>query len=568
MSFIKNFIILKDELDKTLAEYDRLPTERKTDSLSSNKMKNLKNNSTTASIRSKNQAQNNDDNFKTMMNLQAKTLSYPNIAFEPTQQQQTTSQTTNHSSSFDASQNINDSTLVSENNDNRASSDTLVQEEITLREPEIDYDQEDATPYASTSVQNITSPSVPPPPPPLPPPAFSNNSTILTTFSTCKSSPLTPRQLKQRNSAKKTSISGDIEQTLADDQLIEKLKSLKFNSSFVNSSKDYFARNPTKILTVNLSNVIVISNRSNIEIPNEVYLNKDSFERIICQQYQLNDSKPNTPPQVPIRTSSSLLTLNNLNPNAPIGGSTLNINDTLNDQIKRAAQERLMKLKSVEQPSSPRNPLNRQSIEIKSELEQAIENHRLKRMSMAFENTNRRNQPHDPPPPPPLDVSIDSDSISKIPLPPPPPPTLMLAPTTLDNGLPPPPSPTALSRLTNANNPATPVIKLTTNSPRTPQIVGSNVNNKANLLPTPPQLVSDPRTSSDFGEIIKKKAAEKLSKFQESKPSVNTVTFNPDGSKVYNTPKVVTYTTNSNVQKITFNGIPKTPVRHQIDGKI
>ena len=49
------------------------------------------------------------------------------------------------------------------------------------------------------------------------------------------------------------------------------------------------------------------------------------------------------------------------------------------------------------------------------------------------------------------------------------------------------------------------------------------------------QMISDPRSSSDFGELIAKKAAEKRAKFQDLKPAgPNAVTFQPDGSKVFN----------------------------------
>ncbi len=98
--------------------------------------------------------------------------------------------------------------------------------------------------------------------------------------------------------------------------------------------------------------------------------------------------------------------------------------------------------------------------------------------------------------------------------PPPPPP-----PVASNQEFPPPPSPQQLHRLIEpSNNKVIINVKHSNNN---------NNNNSNNVV--------DPRLSSDFGALIAKKAAEKRAKFQETKPSVNAVTFQPDGSKIYST---------------------------------
>lgn len=122
----------------------------------------------------------------------------------------------------------------------------------------------------------------------------------------------------------------------------------------------------------------------------------------------------------------------------------------------------------------------------------------------------------------------------------------------------PPPPPPPLTFLTNSNKQFTndkqkvpidsignheskkklpkPVLdsKHSTNISTMPTQSSSNNNVKSiiNIYQQSPQII-DPRTSSDFGALIAKKAAEKRAKFQDLKPQIlNAVTFQ-DGSKIF-----------------------------------
>ena len=220
------------------------------------------------------------------------------------------------------------------------------------------------------------------------------------------------------------------------------------------------------------------------------------------------------------------------------------------------------------------------SAAVKNELERALEN-RLRKQQQQEQSSqltqmqqtivNKRNVPRDPPPPVP---NVESDTavvISPQSPPPPPPPMapLFSKPTPVQllsnnscSSFPPPPSPLALRRLStttievnpNISNkspispgPPPPPPPLPTSASPTlhvsvvttpPVSTPSNLNVKSiinNYQQTTQQLL-DPRTSSDFSELIAKKAAEKRAKFQETKPLIsNAVTFQPDGSKVFAT---------------------------------
>ena len=68
--------------------------------------------------------------------------------------------------------------------------------------------------------------------------------------------------------------------------------------------------------------------------------------------------------------------------------------------------------------------------------------------------------------------------------------------------------------------------------------------------------VVDPRSSSDFSALIAKKAAEKRAKFQETKPSINMVTYQADGLKNV----VAQSNKSSNVQIIHIKEQSKPPI--------
>jgi hypothetical protein len=242
------------------------------------------------------------------------------------------------------------------------------------------------------------------------------------------------------------------------------------------------------------------------------------------------------------------------------------------------------------------------SAAVKNELERALEN-RLRKQQQQEQSSqlpqqeqqtivNKRNVPRDPPPPVP---SVESNAavvvLPQSPPPPPPPPMvapLFSKPTPVQllsnnscSSFPPPPSPLALRRLStttidvnpNISNkspispgppppppplPASASPTLHVSVVTTPPVsTPSNLNVKSiinNYQQTTQQLL-DPRTSSDFSELIAKKAAEKRAKFQETKPLIsNAVTFQPDGSKVFAT---TTTTTNNNNNNNTTTAVNK-----------
>jgi hypothetical protein len=215
---------------------------------------------------------------------------------------------------------------------------------------------------------------------------------------------------------------------------------------------------------------------------------------------------------------------------------------------------------------------------VKNELERALENRLRKQQQqeqsqMSQNNTtveeqqnevNKRNVPRDPPPPlPHVDTDAKSTVIFSQPPPPPPPPMTALFPHILSNNsctsFPPPPSPLALRRLSttidvnpNIKSPISPgppppppplptsfssithVNVVNTQTATSSASTNLNVKSIINNYQQTTQQLLDPRTSSDFSELIAKKAAEKRAKFQESKPLIsNAVTFQPDGSKVF-----------------------------------
>ena len=193
---------------------------------------------------------------------------------------------------------------------NSASSDTLVQEEcsdenkfdeceidydMTLEannnyiEPAVDYDQ----PKMSTFNQN------------KPPTSNSNLIMMLNRPGNNTPSPLTPRQLKQRNTAKRNSIScrsssstptlndsftsnsSFTQQQLSDLQF---LQSQKFDSDFIQTTQDLFSRYPYAKISIS---VTVSSYQSNMNTQNQVHttqttrqieIDKQMFDRQITDR--------------------------------------------------------------------------------------------------------------------------------------------------------------------------------------------------------------------------------------------------------------------------------------------
>ncbi len=413
------------------------------------------------------------------------------------------------------------------------SNNTLVQDENEnnrnqYNEPEIDYNDEEV--YINDEDVNnktVTNGIIPPPPPPA----------MLSTFSTnIKSSPLTPRQIKQRNSAKRTTVPRSDSQSNLNDAETNHQTSTNVN---------HIPPPPPPPLSI---------------VP--------PLTLSLTPQMNNKNRASSQPPVTPTRTTSTLVYMNSVNPkpaveeqqsspmiksqtftNGPInnGNDPKKLNQQLShrNELEKAIENRIKRANGIvdSPPETPTkatiNPVVIQNGIVSkriSNINDSSPQHNGNKTSTFSKPTtsneindlNKRNLPRDPPPPPPP-VSIppvlngSNKSVIDVTIPPPPPPPSMQTILDHNSNLPPPPSPTQLNRLNKIIS-VTPVVK-----PISPP-------NKPNLTSPSGGTVIDPRTSSDFSALIAKKAAEKRAKFQETKPSVNAVTFQADGSKVFSTP--------------------------------
>jgi hypothetical protein len=452
--------------------------------------------------------------------LQQKTYSVPNLAQQLNEnnttkiitvnnnekkiyQHQTSDNSDSLSTSSSTSLSIKKHQLTKKSN---ASSDTLVQDDNNF-EPEIDYqddDNDDNNNNKPTLIQ------------PLPPSMLSTFSSS-TNLTNIKSSPLTPRQLKQRNSAK---------------------RSISRSSS-----------------TCNINDTINETEQTSTPPPPPP---PPFMQSITITPQQQNNRSSSQPPVTPTRTSSTLVYVTTTKkPEEPIKNQEpiIKSNGFNNNTTTSSSAKQLIEMNNNKWQQSQQPPLQ---FAVRNELEKAIEN-RIKRTNNIPETVNKtstfakpnniydsnagvnkRNLPREPPPPPPVTVPPALRIRDTIEFPPPPPPLPSSSSSTIPvttmlhvdhNNLPPPPSPTQLNRLNKIVNVVSPVIKLAS--------------------PIQNQSVIDPRTSSDFGALIAKKAAEKRAKFHEAKPSVNAVTFQADGSKVFtNSENLLTISSNNESQQI------------------
>ncbi|RNA43764.1 hypothetical protein BpHYR1_031297 [Brachionus plicatilis] len=456
---IKFYLVL-NELDKTLAEYDCSVSD------SVLKTKLLANDANAASIRTRVPVRkpgiNNADLFKEPLSYHHKTLSVPNLMANPASPNMPppppppppTVPSISHRTH--CSKNRSMLALSPAYSDIYSSPDMdPCHPQPTANnsmEPPVDYDQE--TNLVMMAPKNATS-------------------------------PLTPRQLKQRNSAKRTST---IQKS--DCQF---LQGQKFDQEFLQTSKDLFLRYPTAKISISVSDG---------DQPRQIEIDRQMFDKLYKSQQ----------PQTPIRTTSVLTALNSftLNSSLPSSSSPSSVSsassaydtamaDTpplgLNEAIKKAALEHQKRQsdKTACTTNASRTP------NVKNELEKALEN-RLKRLSV-LQAESEHEAPSFPPPPSPgalNKLNEQSGAPERVCSPPPPPPPL----------------PPLTAACAQSARPAT--LKTT---------VKSLVNTY--------QLI-DPRSSSDFGELIAKKAAEKRAKFHENKPVLSSVTYQPDGTKVVN----------------------------------
>ena len=383
-------------------------------------------------------------------------------------------------------------------------------------------------------------------------PAVVNNRSVLS----IGSSPLTPRQIKQRNTAKRTSITSSSSSsstkpvntnttspndivnddllTSAQQRDLDFLQSQKFDSDFVKTTNELFVRYPTAKISISVVNTNASSGMN--EVTRQVEIDRNMFDKICAfQQQQQASTMAKIQPQTPVRTSSVMSEV-----------------VTQQQQTNRRP------------PTVPFNQPKQQSV--KSELERAIEN-RLRRTSLAAEALsnetdqltvgNKRNMPRDPPPPlppPPAASMANNNDLNSFPPPPSPKELRRLnsaAPAhTVSSSYrvfsPPPPAPPLPSSFAGIKPvktsltppsppPPPPIVLASSSSTKVTSSVKTIVNSLQQQQQQHQSKSIDPRMSSDFGALIAKKAAEKRAKFQENmKPPVsNAVTFQPDGTKVF-----------------------------------
>lgn len=383
------------------------------------------------------------------------------------------------------------------------------------------------------------------------------------------SSPLTPRQIKQRNTAKRNSMpktngtllmnnqisrselmNSCVEESGEDDKYtssqlrdLEFLKSQQFDAEFIRTTGELFVRYPSAKISIS----VVSTNSSNEQdkTTRQVEIDKNMFDKI-CAYHQeqqapqssvVSTSPPKIQPPTPARTTSIPVV-----ETAPVSNKPTEKQHKPGSHVDQLKQQ-------FNQPTSSTGPVC-----VKSELERAIENRMRRTSQLNLQQTsnsesstdasvNKRNLPRDPPPALP---QVDAHQ-----------------------SFPPPPSPKQLKRLNSSTStvttpmisqqvpPPAPPLPTSFNSikPSTTTIYQSNkttvtncsvnvTNNEGNKVKSivnslqqhqqSSQVINDPRMSSDFGALIAKKAAEKRAKFQENKtPVSNAVTFQPDGSKVF-----------------------------------
>lgn len=338
-------------------------------------------------------------------------------------------------------------------------------------EPAVDYDD-----TSNTSMSTFTKP---------------NNNLIMMMINknATSSSPLTPRQIKQRNTAKRNSIPKSLSPTQQIDLAF--LQSQKFDQEFIQTTKELFVRYPTAKISLS----VTVASSSQDNQLSESQTRQIEIDRFMFEKLTAN-ANLKIQPQTPIRTTSVLTnTLNNsISSSSPSSGSTSSacsssVYESPPPPPPPLCSELIAKKKQLIQTSA-----------VKNELERALEN-RLRRISCMQQETTAQDTNILPPPPSPSALhrlsKIETQNEPKTPerfaSPPPPPPPLPPSPKSIQNAKP----------------------------------IKTNVNNNYILM--------DPRSSSDFSELIAKKAAEKRAKFQETKPTLNAVTFQHDGSKTYHT---------------------------------
>lgn len=360
----------------------------------------------------------------------------------------------------------------------------------------------------------IASLQLQPPPSPPPPPA-SNNNNNNTSPTSSKVQPQTP----MRTSSALTTSSTPTAATAA---TTPSLSSLSNSLSSSSSSSPSSCASASSYSSSNYDSAISMEPARNNDSPKTEDLH-EAIKRVahekLKRQQQLQQQQQDSQDNKAQQTSFKAAAVHKLN-----AATSNNIN--------------IQKSTSQKASSSP--------LSGKSELECAIEN-RFKRTQQLHSSlcqqqapTAAQSVPVAPPLPPAPSSNLKAAAVSSLPPPPSPQDLHRLNSTEGQQRpkCPPPPPPIAplldgtasLSyKSSQASIQQRQAIEAAAHSLKatTPVTASSTASASAS------SSAVDPRTSSDFGALIARKAAEKRAKFSETKPSsVNTVTFQPGGSKL------------------------------------
>lgn len=462
-----------------------------------------------------------------------------------------------------------------------ASNDTLVQEDSNGLTLDNNYEEEEHSLENTNTTQHIVNEPEYDQAGDLTASKAMNNNLVLMVNNKNNTSPLTPRQIKQRNNAKRGSISHQPNDSNVQSAAVlnsrqesdlQFLKSQKFDEEFIQTTKDLFSHYPNAKISISVSVQTYDESESTlnqVETNRQIEIDRVMFNKILESNEFINMARNTSTYHEASCTSTHSSSSSGYTSSSINSDQTPSINlksEDLNEAIKKAANEHLIKKQSM-----PINPLpsknfnsnpnklvnasfqHQQNLSVKNELQRALENRLRKTMNLEAEQqqqqqVDQKNSTNNETLTVSNVIQKPTTSPPSPPLPPPPPPPL---PNPQVNGIsanlfPPPPSPQALHRLSsveqNENNqglPPPPPPPLFNQTPpqqaQTHQVAPSQTNASKNVksMITNYQKLSDPRSSSDFGALIAQKAAEKRAKFQEAKPTANTVTFQPDGSKLF-----------------------------------
>lgn len=337
-------------------------------------------------------------------------------------------------------------------------------------EPAVDYDQDVTvvTKQAIMSTFNTNSP---------------NSGKVVQTSQASKvmslnssinsSSPLTPRQIKQRNSAKRNSIprslsshpsptlssvsltnanvinssssnsssssslniSHKVNLTPTQQRDLAFLQSQKFDSDFILTTRDLFNRYPNAKISISVTTTQ--TSGQNVQTTRQIEIDKFMFDKI-GSSFQQAKIQPQTPIRTTSVLSNSTANLNSTGSSSSPGSVSSEKQETVEDlheAIKRAAAEhqkrqsqngtssyRASNTPSLHNVSQIKSPIS-QSVAVKNELERAIEN-RMRRangLKQLEEKEIEKEQPavnrpfslnkrNGPPPPLPLPLRNNQSS--------------------------------------------------------------------------------------------------------------------------------------------------------------